>query len=112
MNVDYKQLGFRISIERKNKKLTQEQLAEKIGMSANYVSNIENNYSIPSLETFINICTALEVTPDCLLLGAIIASDYYLKDDIANKINKCNDKERRLVMNFIDWILDERANNY
>ena len=111
MNVDYKQLGLRIANERKNKKLTQEQLAEKTGLSANYISNIENNYSIPSLETFIKICSALDVTADYILLGTIYSSDNYLVDDIAIKLSKCNDKERRLILRFIDWVLEEKKTN-
>lgn len=108
MEIDYKQLGNRISKERKKNNLTQEQLAEKIGMSVNHISNIENDYSIPSLETFIKICLALNSTPDSLLLGTVYSSDNYIKDEIIDKISQCNDKERRLVSNFIDWILEEK----
>lgn len=53
MKIDYKQLGNRIAKERKMNNLTKKQLAEKIGIANNYISNIENNYSIPSLETLI-----------------------------------------------------------
>ncbi|MHB1484826.1 MAG: helix-turn-helix domain-containing protein [Saccharofermentanales bacterium] len=108
MNIDYKQLGIRIANERKRNNLTQEQLAEKIGISSNYVSNIENNYSIPSLETLVKFCSSLNVTPDYFLIGTVFSSDEYYKDEIFNKINKCSDKEKRLIAKFIDWILDER----
>ena len=109
MEIDYKLFGQRIAEERKKNNFTQEQLAEKIGMSGNYISNIENNYSIPSLETLIKICTALNVTPDFLLLGAVYSSESYLEGKIAHKIKSCNDKERRLLVRFIDWLIDERS---
>ena len=110
MKIDYKQLGNRVAKERKKNKLTQEQLAEKIGMTNNYISNIENNYSIPSLETLIKICEELNITPDSLLIGTVYSSEKYMADEITNKINKLDDKEKRLVAKYIDWILEERAN--
>ncbi len=108
MEIDYKEVGRRIARERKKNSLTQEQLAEKIGMSGNYISNIENRYSIPSLETLVKICSALNVTPDYLLLGSVYSSTAYLADTIAKKIEKCNSRERRLIVRFIDWILEEK----
>lgn len=108
MKIDYKQLGNNIAKERKKNNWTQEQLSEKIGMSSNYISNIENNYSIPSLETLVKICSALDVTPDYLLLGTIYSSEKYLNDEIVNKISRCNGKQRRFVSKFIDWILEEK----
>jgi Predicted transcriptional regulators len=108
MEIDYKQLGNRISKERKKNNLTQEQLAEKIGMSVNHISNIENDYSIPSLETFIKICLALDVTPDTLLVGTVYALETYMTDELIDRLNKCNDKEKRLISKFIDWIFEER----
>lgn len=38
-------------------------------MSNNYISNIENNCSISSLESIMKICIALDVTPNDVLLG-------------------------------------------
>ena len=108
MEIDYREFGRRIAKERKKNNLTQEQLAEKIGMTGNYISNIENNYSIPSLETLIKICIALDVTPDYLLLGTVYSSDNYLEKELAHRIKKCGNKERRLVVRFIDWMLEEK----
>lgn len=39
-------------------------------MTNNHISNIENGYTVPSLETLLKICHALDVTPDYLLLGS------------------------------------------
>ena len=69
MKIDYSQLGKNIARYRKFNGLTQEKLAEYIDLSNNHVSNIENNHSVPSLETLIKICEVLNITPDVLLLG-------------------------------------------
>lgn len=60
MYVDYKKIGVRIAQRRKEIKMKQNTLAEKTNLSNNHISNIENGYSVPSIETFANICKNLQ----------------------------------------------------
>ncbi|WP_024834033.1 helix-turn-helix domain-containing protein [Ruminiclostridium josui] len=110
MNIDYKMLGVRIKNARENKCLTQEQLAEITGLSNNYISNIERNHSIPSLETLVKICNALDVTPDFLLVDSVFtySSREYINDNIARLLAKCNDKNVRLISKFIELLISEQ----
>jgi transcriptional regulator with XRE-family HTH domain len=108
MQLDYKKLGKRIKLAREKKNLTQEQLAEIVGVSNNYISNIERKYSKPSLETLIKICNALEVTPDYVLLDSIYTSKEYIKDEIAEKLRKCSNTNARIITKFIDLLLEEQ----
>jgi transcriptional regulator with XRE-family HTH domain len=108
MQIDYKKLGSKIRIVREKKKLTQEQLAEMVELSNNYISNIELNRSIPSLETLVKICNALEITPDYILIDSIYTSKEYIKDEIAQKLNMCNEKSIKIISKFIDLILEEQ----
>ncbi|BBO73123.1 transcriptional regulator [Desulfosarcina widdelii] len=54
-------LGARIKEIRKKRHLTQEQLAEKVGINPKYVSSIERGKENPTLDTFIKIAESLEV---------------------------------------------------
>lgn len=110
MIIDYKNLGKRISETRKEMNLTQEKLAEITELSSNYISNIENNHSIPSLETFILICNALDKTPDYFLLDSNSNSKEYLNESILKKIEQCSSSERRLIDGFISLLLNEHSN--
>lgn len=56
-----KRLGKRIQRLRKKAGLTQEQLAEKVGISMKYVQFIENARRIPALKTLYKIARALGV---------------------------------------------------
>lgn len=60
-------LGERIAALRKGKKLTQEQLAEKLGVSAQAVSKWENNISCPDILLLPELAHILGVTTDALL---------------------------------------------
>ena len=112
MNIDYQLLGKRIANFRKNRGLSQEKLAEKSEISNNYLSNIENNHSIPSLETMVKICIALNVTPDELLLGVTKNEKQYLSAEILETLNQCTAQEKRLIYGFINFLLQERNKNF
>ncbi len=65
--MDYIEMGKNIKKIRKNRKLTQEQLAEQIDVSSVYISQIETGARKASLETVYNISLALRVTIDELV---------------------------------------------
>lgn len=56
--------------------LKQNTLAEKMGLSNNYLSSIERGKEKPSLEVIVNICNALQVTPDYLSLMSIMIDHF------------------------------------
>ncbi len=49
---------------RKNAKLTQEELARRIGANKSYISRIEKGTTVPSVATFYRIVNALGLTVD------------------------------------------------
>jgi transcriptional regulator with XRE-family HTH domain len=65
----YQDLGYAISYYRKRKGYTQEQLAEKIGVSRQHMGAIEapNMVRAISLDVLFNIATVLEIEPYVLL---------------------------------------------
>ena len=106
MEIDYKELGKRIAKRRKVLNLTQDDVAEATGLSNNYISNIENNHSIPSIETLVKICDALDITPDYLLLGIVRDTDDSLHSQINQKLKLCDKKKLELVDHFITWLIN------
>lgn len=107
MNIDYNLLGKRIALLRKGKGITQAQLAEKADITNNFLSHIERSYSIPSLETLIKICDALDVTPDTVLLGAKTDKKEYMGNEIYEKISSCSSKQKRFIIDIIDALQKE-----
>lgn len=55
-------LGKRISEIRKRQHLSQERLAERAGISAQYVSNIERGKENPTLDLLLRLAEALRVS--------------------------------------------------
>jgi len=57
---------FNLSIERQRKKLTQQALAEKLGVSRNMIARYESGLSIPPVDRLKRLSEILEVTMDYL----------------------------------------------
>ncbi|HMB84227.1 MAG TPA: helix-turn-helix transcriptional regulator [Terriglobales bacterium] len=62
-------IGDRIKEIREERKLTQDQLAEKSGVSKGFLSDIENSKRNPSSEYVLKIANALGASLDYLLRG-------------------------------------------
>ena len=57
----------RFSEELKQSGMTTKELAEKVGISPEMVTQYNTTKKLPSLDTFIRICQALDVSADYLL---------------------------------------------
>lgn len=62
----YLRLGANIKKRRKELGITQQELADKLNMSLNFVGKIEVAFSKPSLDTLIVIAEKLETTVSAL----------------------------------------------
>ena len=107
LKINYNEIGSRIAARRKELHLTQEALTDLTDISTNQLSNIENNRSIPTVETILKLCTAMKVTPDYFLLGIVKQSDESTKDAIAQKSLLCNPKQQKLIYEFISLLIKE-----
>lgn len=73
-------MGKKLRLARTISNLTQEELAEKLSLTPEYVSQIERGISYGSVETLINICKTLNVNADFLLHGLLNNDSNNLSD--------------------------------
>ncbi len=95
------EMGERISQKRKEKNLTQERLAEKVGVSLQTVSNIECGKKAARPENIAKICVALDVTADFILLGKKSEEDM---TGIIKIISVLPEKEYRVITDIVDLL--------
>lgn len=55
-------IGFRIKIYRKKNKISLKDLAQKVGLSASFLSQVESEKTYPSLQSLKKIADALHTT--------------------------------------------------
>lgn len=67
--LEYKQIGLKITYYRKMQNLTQEQLAERLDVATSYIGQIEapKIYKPITLTTLLRISKALDVSPNKFL---------------------------------------------
>jgi len=79
-------LGTRIRAKRKERKLTLEKLAEKADIGLVYLGEIERGVKMPSLNTFIKLVNALDISADELIYDETKSGKDYLSGEIAEKM--------------------------
>ncbi len=72
--MDYQDMGLRVRALRRQMGITQEELAEKVGISASFLGHIERGTRVASLETLVALCNTLETTPEYLLSNSLTQS--------------------------------------
>ena len=96
--MDLKAIGSRIKEAREAKGLTQEQLAEIVGLSSTHISVIERGVKAPKLETFIDIANALDVTSDSLLLDVLNNSLQITANELSEQIKGLPPHEQKKIL--------------
>lgn len=101
--LNYKEIGKRVKIKRKEANLTQEKLSEIIDVSPSYISEIERGSSICSLVTLTNIADTLNASLDYLVLGITENNADTMFSNILKSIPK---KNQNLYINLCENIAD------
>ncbi|MBQ2937361.1 MAG: helix-turn-helix transcriptional regulator [Clostridia bacterium] len=122
--MDQEKIGKFIATCRKDKKLTQEQLAEKLNISKNAVSKWERGLNLPDVSIMQELCRILGITLNKLFIGdkiidekykevaddnllnALENSSFTLKEKIYFYKNKWKKEHiSKMVLCFISWII-------
>ncbi len=98
------ELGKRVKKQRLALKLTQAQLAEKAGVSTQYISHIEKGDQTMSIIVFSRVCDALNTSADKLLYNRSPESLRQLSEDVDLLLEDCSPAERIGIMHLIQEV--------
>ena len=101
MELDYKAIGKRIKIQRIQREMTQEKLAELTGLSNPHISNVETGSTQVSLKSLIAIANALEITPDVLLCDNIRSGKHIFNNAVMEAVDACDEVEIRIMADMV-----------
>lgn len=103
--MDKKQaLGARIKELREKRKMTQDTLAELVGIDPKHLSRIENGRNYPSLETLEKLINSLCVTYEDIFSFDHIVNREDLLLKIFFKINQLEDEKLKFIYKMIKEI--------
>ena len=93
--MNQEKIGKFIAECRKNKKMTQSELAEKLGVTDKSIGNWENGRNMPDLSLFKPLCDELGITINDLMSGEKISKEKYqekFEENIVNTIDYSSKK--------------------
>lgn len=93
--MNQEKIGKFISRKRKEKKLTQLEFAEQLGVTDRSVSNWENGKNMPDLSLFQPICKILNITINDLMSGEVIDDKHYKSTFEQNVVNVFSNIEKK-----------------
>ena len=97
MAIDYFDIGQRIRIKRMEKGLTQEKLAELVGIGPSHMSHLESGKTVASMDVFIALCNVLECSADELLCREIVVAKPFLDNWLADLVADCDPVETKIL---------------
>lgn len=100
-----KEMGNRIYLRRKALHLTQEELAERINVSTQMISNLETGKKAIRPENLSKISIALDISADYILTGT---EHHTFTDPLYQKLAEMSPRERRLLMELIEYMSDQK----
>lgn len=97
--MDQIKIGKFIAKCRKDNKITQSELAEKLGVTDRAISNWENGKNLPDVSFFKPLCNELNITINDLLNGEKVEKKAYqekLEENVFSVISNVNNKITRI----------------
>ena len=101
MEMDYRDIGVRIRKARKAAGMSQERLAEAVGVGTTHISHIETGKVLPSMSVFISLLNVLQISADEVVAGNVERSEIQLMKAVQEILEDCTPEQRRKLI----WIM-------
>lgn len=99
--MDFHTAGQKLKNVRKSQGYTQASFAEKVGLSTNYYSAIENGLKIPQLDTLVEICNALKISLDDILIDQLEIVPERSIQKVVDEYKAMSAQEKRSVVDIL-----------
>lgn len=104
MSIDYGIIGKKIKEKRKDCALTQEKLAEKLGVSVGYISQLERGITRVNLDTLSNISTELNCDIVYFLNDVTVDGESFLSDEMTKIFANMTPSQRKMLLEIAEII--------
>ena len=104
--MDQIKIGKFIQECRKNKKLTQAQLAEKLGITDKAISKWENGKGMPDASSMLDLCEELGISVNELLSGEVIEMENYnvkAEENLLEMKKQKEEADKKLLK--LEWVI-------
>lgn len=110
-----KSIGRKIKLARSKTEYTQEKLAEKLSLSARYISQLERGVAFGSATTIVNLCKALNINSDFLFHDIIECGSStlteYIDDNFVEYYIQLDDYNKEIINTMTKQLVKMQKNN-
>ena len=104
MPLDYAAIGGRLQARRKEPGITQEDAAERAGITVVYLSKIENGRVHPTLDLLDRLCCVLEYDLARAFTGVQTTSPDYGQEQVLRLFNACAPRVKPVVLHLLEQL--------
>jgi len=101
MEVDYRDIGLRLRKARRAAGLSQEKLAEAVGVGTTHISHIETGKVLPSMTVFIGLLNVLQISADEVVAGNIEHSELQLMKEVQEIFESSTPEQRKKMIRLL-----------
>ena len=109
--IDYSSIGEKVKQARLKKKITQEQLAEAVGVGVTHISHLETGSGTVSLKVFIAIVNYLNCSVDELLYKEIKTARPIVNNWLTELVADCDQSEIKIIADTITTLKQSLRKN-
>lgn len=104
-----KRIGKRVKQCRERLGISQEELAEKTGLTANYISTVERGMSFPRCEKLIILLNGLEVSADAFFCDVLEHSTSYKSSELSEKLASLSPQAQKRILQMVELMIQQET---
>ena len=102
-----KRIGKRIKERREELGLTQEEFAEKLDLTTNYISTIERGASFPRCEKLILLLNGLETSADTIFRDVLDFSAETKASILSDKLKELSPQAQKRILDMVELMIKQ-----
>lgn len=106
-----KRIGKRVKQARERLGITQEDLAEKTGLTTNYISTVERGMSFPRCEKLIILLNGLETSADSIFCDVLEHRGEAKASELSKKIADLPPEAQKRILQMVELMIQQEKDN-
>ena len=98
-------VGRKIKEYRQKRGMTQEQLAEQVGLSVSYYASIEQGTSFPRLQNLIAIMNCIKASPDQIFGDVVNTANKSKASRLSDALEKLPPEEQACILSVVETMI-------
>ena len=106
-----KRIGKRMKEVREKLGITQEELAERTGLTPNYISTVERGAAFPRCEKLILLLNGLETSADAVFCDVLTHSTSFKASQLSDELATLSPEAQKRIMQIVELMIRQEKEN-